>query len=39
MRRKEDAWFMERLKELVEYGVIGLLLGLSFGAVGVALER
>ena len=31
--------FMEGLKELVEYGVIGLLLGLSFWAIGVAVER
>jgi biopolymer transport protein ExbB len=30
---------MEGLKELVEYGVIGLLLGLSFWAIGVAAER
>ena len=30
---------MEGLKELVEYGVIGLLLGLSFWAIGVAVER
>ena len=30
---------MEGLKELVEYGVIGLLLGLSVWAIGVAVER
>ena len=30
---------MEGLKELVEYGVIGLLLGLSIWAIGVAVER
>jgi biopolymer transport protein ExbB len=30
---------MEGLKEIVEYGVIGLLLGLSFWAIGVAVER
>lgn len=30
---------MEVLKELVEYGVLGLLLGLSLWAVGVAVER
>jgi biopolymer transport protein ExbB len=30
---------MEGLKELVEYGVIGLLLGLSFWTTGVAVER
>ena len=30
---------MEGLKEFVEYGVIGLLLGLSFWAIGVAVER
>jgi len=30
---------MEGLKELVEYGVIGLLLGLSFWAIAVAVER
>jgi biopolymer transport protein ExbB len=30
---------MDGLKELVEYGVIGLLLGLSFWASGVAVER
>ena len=30
---------MEGLKALVEYGVIGLLLGLSFWAFGVAVER
>jgi biopolymer transport protein ExbB len=30
---------MQGLKELVEYGVIGLLLGLSFWAGGVAVER
>ena len=30
---------MEGLKELVEYGVIGLLLGMSFWAIGVAVER
>jgi biopolymer transport protein ExbB len=30
---------MNGLKELVEYGVIGLLLGLSFWAIGVAVER
>ena len=30
---------MEGLKEFVEYGVIGLLLGLSFWAIGVAIER
>ena len=30
---------MDGLKELVEYGVIGLLLGLSFWAGGVAVER
>jgi biopolymer transport protein ExbB len=30
---------MEGLKELVEYGVIGLLLGLSLWTVGVAVER
>ena len=30
---------MDGLKELVEYGVIGLLLGLSFWACGVAVER
>jgi biopolymer transport protein ExbB len=30
---------MEGLKQLVEYGVIGLLLGLSFWAFGVAVER
>jgi biopolymer transport protein ExbB len=30
---------MEGLKELAEYGVIGLLLGLSFLAIGVAVER
>lgn len=30
---------MEGLKALVEYGVIGLLLGLSFWAIGVAVER
>ena len=30
---------MERLKELVEYGVIGLLLGLSVWAILVAVER
>ena len=30
---------MEGLKELIEYGVIGLLVGLSFWAIGVAVER
>ncbi len=30
---------MEGLKEIVEYGVIGLLLGLSFWAIAVAVER
>jgi biopolymer transport protein ExbB len=30
---------MEGLKELVEYGVIGLLLGLSVWAIGVTVER
>lgn len=30
---------MEGLKKLIEYGVIGLLLGLSFWAIGVAIER
>jgi biopolymer transport protein ExbB len=30
---------MEGLKELVEYGVIGLLLGLGIFAIGVAVER
>lgn len=30
---------MEGLKELVEYGVIGLLIGLSLWAVAVAIER
>ena len=30
---------MNGLKELVEYGVIGLLLGLSVWAIGVAVER
>ena len=30
---------MEGLKDVVEYGVIGLLLGLSFWAIGVAMER
>ena len=30
---------MDGLKELVEYGVIGLLLVLSFRAGGVAVER
>ena len=30
---------MEGLKEFVEYGVIGLLVGLSFWAIGVAVER
>ncbi len=30
---------MEGMKELVEYGVIGLLIGLSFWAVAVAIER
>jgi biopolymer transport protein ExbB len=30
---------MEGLKELVEYGVMGLLLGLSLWAIGVAVER
>lgn len=30
---------MEGLKEIVEYGVIGLLLGLSFWAIVVAVER
>ena len=30
---------MEGLKELVEYGVIGLLVGLSLWAVAVAIER
>jgi biopolymer transport protein ExbB len=30
---------MDGLKDLVEYGIIGLLLGLSFWAVGVAVER
>lgn len=30
---------MEGLKELVEYGIIGLLLGLSFWSIGVAGER
>jgi biopolymer transport protein ExbB len=30
---------MEGLKELIEYGVIGLLLLLSFWAIGVAVER
>lgn len=30
---------MEGLKALVEYGVIGLLLGLSVWAIGVAVER
>jgi biopolymer transport protein ExbB len=30
---------MEGLKELIEYGVIGLLLVLSFWAIGVAVER
>ena len=30
---------MDGLKELVEYGVIGLLLGLSVWAIGVAVER
>lgn len=30
---------MEGLKELVEYGVIGFLLGLSVWAIGVAVER
>ena len=31
--------FMEGLKEIVEYGVIGVLLGLSFWAIAVAVER
>ena len=30
---------MEGLKDVVEYGVIGLLFGLSFWAIGVAMER
>jgi len=30
---------VEGMKELVEYGVIGLLIGLSFWAVAVAIER
>ena len=30
---------MQGLKELVEYGVIGLLLGMSFWAIGVAVVR
>lgn len=30
---------MESLKEFIEYGVIGLLLGLSMWAIGVAVER
>lgn len=30
---------MESLKEFVEYGVVGLLLGLSVWAIGVAVER
>lgn len=30
---------MDGLQNLIEYGVIGLLLGLSFWAVGVAVER
>ena len=30
---------MDGLKEIVEYGVIGLLLGMSFWAIGVAVER
>lgn len=30
---------MDGLKGLVEYGIVGLLLGLSFWAVGVAVER
>lgn len=37
--RKGRGVFMEGLKALVEYGVIGLLLGLSFWAIGVAVER
>ena len=37
--RKDRGVFMEGLKELIEYGVIGLLLGLSFWAIGVAVER
>jgi len=38
-RRKDRGVSMEGLKELVEYGVIGLLLGLSLWAIGVAVER
>lgn len=30
---------MDGLQNLIEYGVIGLLLGLSFWAIGVAVER
>ncbi|MDR4471621.1 MAG: hypothetical protein MRJ92_02865 [Nitrospira sp.] len=30
---------MDGMKELVEYGVIGLLIGLSLWAVAVAIER
>ncbi|MGQ0812517.1 MAG: hypothetical protein ACT4OO_15015 [Nitrospiraceae bacterium] len=36
MSRREVA---AGLKELVEYGVIGLLLGVSLWAIGVAVER
>ena len=37
--KKGPRVLMEALKELVEYGVIGLLLGLSVWAIGVAVER
>ena len=37
--KKGPRLLMEGLKELVEYGVIGLLLGLSVWAIGVAVER
>jgi biopolymer transport protein ExbB len=37
--QKGPCVLMEGLKEFVEYGVIGLLLGLSVWAIGVAVER
>ena len=37
--RKGRGVLMEGLKEFVEYGVIGLLLGLSVWAIGVAVAR
>jgi len=39
LMKKGPRVLMEGLKELVEYGVIGLLLGLSVWAIGVAVER